>query len=120
MARILFVDDEPDIGLLVVKILEGKGHEVSWVGCASECLEALEGYKPDLVIMDIFMPGTNGVEAAREIKARYPELPVLMFSIMYIKEDIDEAMQISGADDFLGKPFEKKELVERVEKLLHG
>ena len=120
MARIIFVDDEPDIGLLVTKILEDFGHEVRWVSSAGECFEALGEYRPDLVIMDIFMPGIDGVEAARAIKARHPDLPVLMFSIMYIDEDIDEAMQVSGADDFLGKPFEREELLEKVEKLLQS
>lgn len=120
MAKIIFVDDEPDIGLLVTKILGDFGHDIRWVSSAKECFEALEEYEPDLVIMDIFMPGTNGVEAAKEIKARHPEIPVLMFSIMYIAEDIDEAMQLSGADDFLGKPFERKELLEKVERLLES
>ncbi len=117
MAKILFVDDEPDIGVLVTKILEEDGHEVRWVFSAQECYGMMDDYCPDLVIMDIFMPGENGVEAARWIKERYPHIPVLMFSIMYSTRDIEEAMQISGADDFLGKPFDRAELLERVEKL---
>jgi DNA-binding response OmpR family regulator len=120
MAKILFVDDEPDIGLLVTKILKDFGHDIRWVSSAKECFEVLDVDKPDLVIMDIFMPSTNGVKAAKEIKTQHPEMPVLMFSIMYIPEDIDEAMQVSGADDFLGKPFERKELLERVERLLES
>ncbi|NOZ59496.1 MAG: response regulator [Euryarchaeota archaeon] len=117
MAKILFVDDEPDIGLLVTKILEEEGHEIRWVFSARECFRLLREYRPDLVIMDIFMPGTNGIEATRRIKRSHPELPVLMFSIMYGASDIEEAMRISGADDFLGKPFEREELLERVERL---
>jgi DNA-binding response OmpR family regulator len=120
MARILFVDDEPDIGVLVTKILEEDGHEILWVSSARECFCALEEYEPDLVIMDIFMPGTNGIEAAKEIKKLHPEIPVLMFSIMYVAQEIEEAMRISGADDFLGKPFERAELLERIDRLTKG
>lgn len=78
MAKILVVDDDESIRLLYREELQQEGHEVVTASSAAEALALIESVKPDLVTLDVKMPGQDGITALREIKARHRDLPVVM------------------------------------------
>ena len=80
MSKILVVDDERSLRMLYSKDLEKDGHTVVTAGSAEECLERLEDERPDLVVLDIRMPGMDGIEAMGRILDRRPNLPVVLNS----------------------------------------
>ncbi len=109
MARVLVVDDDPDIQEALVHILESDGHEVSKAGNGCTALEMLRRQPPDVVILDLMMPAMNGWEF-REAQMKDPRLariPVIVISAATLREPID-------ADEFLPKPFEPSRLLELV------
>jgi len=118
LARILIVDDSRTTRRILRQILEDKGHEV--VGEAANGEEGVAKYKelkPDLTTMDITMPGLDGVEALRKIKEHDPDAKVIMVSAAGQKHKVLDAMK-AGAAEFLTKPFEEEEIVERIESVL--
>jgi CheY-like chemotaxis protein len=80
MSKIMVVDDERSLRMLYSKDLEKDGHTVVTAGSAEECLERLEDERPDLVVLDIRMPGMDGIEAMGRILERRPDLPVVLNS----------------------------------------
>lgn len=118
-ARILVVDDQSDILELTSTVLGGAGYEVVTLGSGAEAVErvALEPF--DLVLLDINMPGMDGWETLRLIRAddRLAELPVAMFSIKGEVRDKVISMQ-EGAIDYITKPFVVDTLLARVERIL--
>lgn len=115
--RILAVDDEPSIRLLVKTVLEQAGHECACVEDGTAALERFEAERPDLVVLDVMMPRLDGFEVCRRIRLVDEAVPVLFLSA---KGDIvDKRIGFSnGGDDYLVKPFEEEELLMRVEALL--
>lgn len=112
--RMLLVDDAVFIRLKLKALLTDMGHEV--VGEASNGAEAIEQYqrfKPEVVLMDITMPGMNGLTALKEIKKIDPHAIVVMVSAMGSQEFVLDAIT-AGARDFIVKPFE----TERIRKVL--
>ena len=104
--RILIVDDDPRLLHVVSMYLTIEGYEVGTAADGEEGLAAIEVSRPDLVILDVMMPGMDGLEACRRIK-RDPAtraIPVLMFTALSREDDI-EAGRIAGADRFINKPF---------------
>jgi CheY-like chemotaxis protein len=120
MAKIMIVDDEPDVILVVSNFLEKAGHSVVGVNSGEECLEKLEESKPDLILMDIMMPGINGWETTRRIKSRPKtgDIPVAMMTVKGEKEDKLKSFQQCKCDGYIVKPIDRKELVKVVEWLL--
>lgn len=78
MPRIMVIEDEKNLRLLYRLDLEKDGHEVITARTAEECLERIDQVSPDLVVMDIRMPGMNGIEAMGRIMDRYPKIPVVL------------------------------------------
>ncbi len=110
--NILIVDDAMFLRAALKNILEKNGYEV--VGEASDGHEAIEKYKelsPDLVTMDITMPGKNGIDATREIIEFDPNAKIIMCSAMGRSDFITEAIK-AGAKDFITKPFDEKKVVK--------
>lgn len=113
--RILVADDNRDSRLLIADIVTGIGAEVIQAVDGLEAIEKTQAEIPDLVILDVTMPGMSGFEVCAHLKSA-PEtshIPILMLTAM---SDIDHRVQglKAGADDYLGKPFSPRELVERV------
>lgn len=109
---IMVVDDSRIIHLEMKKMLAGSEFEIT--ACCRSGEEAVEKYEqvqPDLVTMDIVMPGMDGVEACKKIKARWPEAQIYMVSSMAYDETIDQAVA-AGAKGFLFKPFSQESLLE--------
>jgi signal transduction histidine kinase len=118
-ARVLVVDDEAVNRLLVRTWLE-REHEVLVATDGAEALEAIARFAPDLVLLDILMPGLNGYEVCREIKRRQgdgPLLPVLLLTALEEREHVRAGLE-AGADDFLTKPCDPVELRLRVRAFL--
>jgi CheY-like chemotaxis protein len=116
--RILLVDDQPQNLRLLEAMLTPYGYAVSAVGSGDEALRAMEMAPPDLVLLDVVMPGRTGYDVCRQIRANDATkfVPVVL---MTASPDQDKVAGIdAGADDFVIKPFEKQELLARLRSLL--
>ncbi len=119
MTKILVVDDERNVAAAFEKLLGTQGHEVVTMQRAAAGLECLQRDSFDLVILDIRMPGMNGLEALRQIKKDHPKLPVIIMTGEGTMETAIEATQC-GAFDYQIKPFEPEEVLAVVERALLG
>ena len=117
--KILIVDDEEDVLYIIRRILSKKGYTISEVKSGEECLEVLKKDKPDLIIMDIMMPGLDGWETTRKIKTdeSTKDIPVSMLSVKDDSEDVRKSFEYSFADEHLGKPIDFSTLLNVVETL---
>jgi DNA-binding response OmpR family regulator len=125
--KILVIDDDPDVHTVVKKILEPKSYKVISAYDGFEGLRKVVDERPDLIILDVIMPGKHGFEVVHELKTDekyhfFSNIPVLMLTVY--PED-REKMHLSmregmmmEAEDYLQKPVDAKELVKRVEDLL--
>jgi adenylate cyclase len=118
-ARILIVDDMPANVKLLEDLLGFHGYEVEAATSGEEALEAIRGRPPDLVLLDILMPGISGYDVCRAVRAdpRLAMLPVVMVTALENREERVKGLE-AGADDFLSKPINPPELVARVKSLL--
>ena len=118
-ARILVVDDEPqNIRLLQIR-LQTDGHTVLAANNGQEALELVHKNAPDLILLDIMMPGMNGFEVCQQIRAEEATqfIPVVMVTALSEQEDRIKAIE-AGADDFISKPFDSYEVLARVRSLV--
>jgi two-component system, OmpR family, copper resistance phosphate regulon response regulator CusR len=115
--KILIVEDEPKVASFIKKGLEESFYdaEIVYDGISAEKLAHL--YKYDLYILDIIIPGISGLDLCKKLKARHPNIPVLMLSALGTTDDKLIGFD-SGANDYLVKPFEFRELLARVKVLL--
>lgn len=114
--RILLVDDEPDLRQMVRRYLDAEGFEVTDVPDGATALSRMKNSSPDLVILDIGMPGLDGFATLQEIR-RTSQVPVIMLTAR--AEEIDRVMGLTiGADDYITKPFSPRELVARIRAVL--
>jgi two-component system NtrC family response regulator len=115
--RILFIDDDPAGREVALFNLRKAGHDVTAAGDGREGLAAFDPEKFDLVVTDLKMPGISGMEVLRQVRARAPEVPVLVITAFGNVETAVAAMQ-AGAYDFIGKPFHRDQLLLSVGKAL--
>ena len=114
--RILVADDEPHIRELVRLYLSKEGHDIDLASDGKEALEKALRLKPDLVVLDLMMPKLDGFEVTKHIREQ-SDVPILMLTVR--KEDAVKVAGFElGADDYLTKPFNPKELVARVKAIL--
>ncbi|MGP7987966.1 MAG: response regulator [Desulfobaccales bacterium] len=111
--QVLIVDDELDFLETIVKRLRARNIEVSGVESGYLALEALDSSSPDVIILDVKMPGMDGIETLREIKKRKPLTEVIMLTGHASVESGIQGMQL-GAFDYLMKPIALDELLEKV------
>lgn len=115
--RIMVVDDSRIAQLQLQQILTGNDYEV--VACCQSAEEALDTYdkvNPDLVTMDIVMPGMDGLDAARLLLQSHPDARILMISSLAYDDTMDEAKRI-GALGFVYKPFDQEQILEAMQKV---
>jgi DNA-binding response OmpR family regulator len=119
MTRVLVVDDDPDVRDLVVYKLEQTGFEARQAVDGEEGLREVAENPPDLVLLDVMMPGLSGLEVLERWRAAEStaRLPVLMLTAKAQESDIDRGFAL-GADDYILKPFSPRELVRRVNAVL--
>lgn len=110
MARILIIDDEEPIRFSLRGILEDEGYEVLEAATAEEGLEVADAERPDLVFLDIWLPGMDGLTAQARLKGNHPDLPVVMISGHGTIETAVSAIQ-QGAYDFIEKPLSLEKVV---------
>jgi DNA-binding response OmpR family regulator len=114
---ILLVDDEPSIVQLAQMYLEKEGFQVESVGDGKHALDAAREIKPALIVLDVMLPGVDGFEVCRRLRAE--DDPVLILMLTARDEDIDKIVGLElGADDYMTKPFNPRELVARVKAML--
>lgn len=116
-AHILVVDDEAKITDLLKRILAYEGYSVAVAASGTEALARALDHPPDLVILDRLLPGLDGLEVARRLRAAGDNVPILMLTALGEVPDRVDGFQ-AGADDYLVKPFANEELRVRVEALL--
>lgn len=117
MAKILVVEDDRAILLGLKENLAYEGHSVLETLRGDEALDKLAATKPDLLILDIMLPGISGFEVCRRVRRTDRRLPILMLTAR--SEEVDKVMGLDlGADDYLTKPFSVSELLARVRALL--
>jgi signal transduction histidine kinase len=115
--KILIVDDEQMILELTSMVIASRGFEVRTVDNATDGYEIIERERPALVLLDYMMPRVNGLDALKEIRARFPDTYVIMFTGKGSEEVAVELMK-AGASDYILKPFSNAKLVERIENVL--
>lgn len=116
MARILVVDDEPKIRTIVTSYLRQEGFDVSEANDGPSAVAKAERLDPDVIILDVMLPGFDGIEALRQIRTR-SDVYVIMLTAR--SEETDKLIGLSvGADDYVTKPFSARELVARVKAVL--
>ena len=119
--KILVVDDEGDILKLVKMRLETGGYKVITLDSGERAVEVAKSEKPDLILLDVVMPGKNGCDVCRELKADAAtrNVPVILFTAHYPEE---EYVKVSsgdvGADDYIVKPFDAQALLDKIKVLI--
>jgi two-component system KDP operon response regulator KdpE len=115
-ANILVVDDEPQIRRVLRSTLSSQGYVITDAKTGEEAVESVRKSKPDLVLLDVNMPGMGGIEACREIR-RASEAPIIMLTVRNAEKDKVVALD-AGADDYVVKPFGIEELLARIRAAL--
>ncbi|MFF8841706.1 response regulator transcription factor [Streptomyces sp. NPDC015127] len=119
MHTILVVDDDPTVAEVVTGYLERAGFAVDRAADGPQALRLAAGRRPDLVVLDLMLPGMDGLEVCRRLRAEgtVPPVPVIMLTARGDEDDRILGLEI-GADDYVTKPFSPRELVLRVESVL--
>ncbi len=114
--RVLIVDDDSNIAELVSLYFTKECFETMIVGDGESALDAVESFSPNLILLDLMLPGIDGYQVCREVRAKYPT-PIIMLSAK--GEIFDKVLGLElGADDYIEKPFDSKELVARAKAVL--
>ncbi|GAA1699248.1 response regulator transcription factor [Microbacterium sediminicola] len=116
-ARVLVVDDDEEIRAMLSSTLQFSGYEVSQAVGAADAIAALSSADPDLVVLDVMMPGIDGFELVQLIRRRDAQIPVLFLSARDAVEDRVRGLRLGG-DDYVTKPFSPVEVIARIETLL--
>lgn len=115
--RALVVDDEEFIADAVAMALRHDGYQVSQAGTGRAALEAVVGFDPDIVVLDVMLPDIDGFEVCRQLRATGSDVPVLFLTARDSTEDTVEGLTVGG-DDYLTKPFSVVELLARAKAIL--
>jgi two-component system, OmpR family, response regulator RegX3 len=116
MPKLLLVEDEKAIVEGLAITLEAEGFQVSWVKDGLEALPAFERVRPDLVVLDLMLPGMSGTEICRTLRSR-SDVPIIMLTAREAEVDRVVGLEL-GADDYVTKPFSTRELVARIKAVL--
>ncbi|AUN41615.1 response regulator transcription factor [Tsukamurella tyrosinosolvens] len=110
--RILVIDDDPALAEMLTIVLRNEGFDSTVVGDGTQALSAAREFRPDLVLLDLMLPGMNGIDVCRVLRAD-SSVPIVMLTAKADTVDVVLGLE-SGADDYVIKPFKPKELVARV------
>jgi len=119
MNRVVVVDDEPDIRSLVHDILTGVGYEVFTAATGEEGLGKIINLNPDLVVLDVVLPGLSGLEVCRLVKSKPSLSSIRILVLTALARDVDRKLiESAGADGFLRKPFSIGDLLSKTDEVL--
>ena len=110
--RVLIIDDEPEIRRVIRTPLLAAGYAVEWAPTGQQGMELAARWRPDAIVLDLFLPDMDGVEVCRQIRA-WSQTPIIVLSVRDREEDKVKALE-EGADDYLTKPFGMQELTARI------
>jgi len=113
MTSVLVVDDDQDLAEMLGIVLNGAGIEVDLVSNGDEAVDVFRNNQPDLVLLDIMLPGLDGITVCREIRKESTRVPIVMLTAKGDTHDIVKGLE-AGADDYMVKPFKPSELVARI------
>ena len=118
MARVLVIDDEPDVVRLILKVLSGRGHVVSTARDGASALVRVEEERPDVILLDNDLPKIDGAEVCRRIKmdTATERIPIVMMTSSYI--DIYDVGAEGGPDAFVVRPFAREVLANAIDRIL--
>jgi diguanylate cyclase len=118
-ASILVVDDEPDNFDVIEALLSDQDYQLHYAANGQEAISALDLLRPDAILLDLMMPGMDGIEVCKRIKAipQWATVPIIMVTALSTKIDLARCLA-AGADDFIGKPVHRLELTARVRSML--
>ena len=118
--KILLVDDDKDTQYVLKYILEDAGYSLYFANEGWEAVKQAESVKPDLILMDIMMPGMNGYEATRTLKTKdaFKNVPIVAMTAKAMKGDRKKTI-MAGCDDYIAKPFVTEDILKMIEKWLH-
>lgn len=116
MTLIMVVDDDQDLAEMLAIVLTGEGMEVDLVGRGDEVMEIFRATPPDLVLLDIMLPGIDGIEVCKQIRAE-SMVPIVMLTAKGETAEIVKGLEF-GADDYIVKPFQPGELIARIKTRL--
>lgn len=116
IANILVVEDEPDIAQILVKFLQASGYNTKHVDNGLQVIDAVNQFKPNIVILDLMLPGQDGLTCCRQIRS-FSDIPMIMLTAKV--EEVDRLIGLeAGADDYVCKPFSAPELILRIKAIL--
>ena len=117
-SRILVVDDDVALAEMIGIVLEAEGFAIATCSDGSGALAAFRASNPDLILLDLMLPGLDGIEVCRQIR-RESDVPIVMLTARTDTSDVVAGLE-AGADDYVAKPFKPKELVARIRARLRG
>ncbi len=115
--KILYVEDEVSLANIVKDTLEGVDYEVVWLADGIEALTTLQAFPADICLLDVMLPSIDGFSIGKQIKAKFPDLPIIFLTSKNQSSDVVEGFK-SGGNDYIRKPFSLEELIVRIENLL--
>lgn len=118
MTRILVVDDDQPLAEMIGIVLEAEGYETAYCHDGAQAVATFRSVKPDLVLLDLMLPGVGGIEICQMIRAE-SDVPIVMLTAKSDTADVVTGLE-AGADDYVPKPFKPKELIARIKVRLRG
>jgi two-component system, OmpR family, response regulator BaeR len=116
LAHILIVEDEPKLAALLGDYLKASGYASQWIADGREAIPFIRSEPPDLVLLDLMLPGRDGLDICRELRS-FSDVPIVMLTARV--EEIDRLLGLElGADDYICKPFSPREVVARIKAIL--
>ena len=116
-ARVLVVDDEPNIADVISMALKYNDFEVATAGDGNQALDQVADFRPDLIVLDVMMPGLDGFQVAKRLAERSADVPILFLTARDTTDDKIRGLTIGG-DDYMTKPFSVEELIARIKVIL--
>ncbi|MBD2813387.1 two-component system response regulator BaeR [Xenorhabdus sp. Flor] len=113
---VLIVEDEPKLGQLLVDYLQTANYQTQWLVHGDEVVAHVQQHQPDIILLDLMLPGLDGLSVCREIR-KFSDIPIIMMTAK--TEEIDRLLGLEiGADDYVCKPYSPREIVARVKTIL--